>query len=136
MRHRGFTLIELVVVLTILALIVGIVLPNVVGHVGASRHKTARIQIEELGAALETFRLETGRYPNSKEGLEALVVQPNSLPRWYGPYLRKRSVPKDPWGVEYHYRSLDQDGVYELYTFGRDNIQGGEGEDADIKSWQ
>ena len=93
MRRQAFTLIELVVVLTIVALIAGIVLPNVVGQVGTSRHKTARIQIEELGAALETFRLEAGRYPNSEEGLAALVAQPDSLPRWYGPYLRKKTVP-------------------------------------------
>lgn len=133
--QRGFTLIELVVVLTIVALIAGIVLPNVVGQVGTSRHKTARIQIEELGAALETFRLEAGRYPNSEEGLAALVAQPDSLPRWYGPYLRKKTIPHDPWGTEYHYRSPGQYGAYDLYSLGRDNQQGGEDEDADIKSW-
>ena len=133
--QRGFTLIELVVVLTILVLIAGIVLPNVVGHVGASRHKTARIQVEELGTALETFRLETGRYPNSEEGLAALVARPDSLSRWYGPYLRKKTVPRDPWGVDYHYRSPGRFGAYDLYSLGRDKRQGGEGEDADVKSW-
>ena len=135
MPTRGFTLIELLVVLTILALIAGIVLPNVVGHVGTSRQKTARIQIEELGAALETFRLEIGRYPSTDEGLAALVAPPDSVPRWYGPYLRKKSVPSDPWGAGYHYRSPGQFGGYDLYTLGRDNKQGGEGEDADVGSW-
>lgn len=129
-------MIELVVVLTILALIVGIVLPSVVGQAGASRHKTARIQIEELGAALETFRLEIGRYPNSEEGLAALVVRPGTVTRWYGPYLRKRKLPRDPWGVDFHYRSPGEFGAYDLYTLGRDNQQGGEGEDADVNSWQ
>ena len=133
--ERGFTLIELVVVVTILALIAGIVLPNVIGHVGTSRHKTERIQDEELSTALENFRLEAGRYPSSEEGLAALVVRPDSLTRWYGPYIRKKTVPQDPWGVDYHYRSPGQFGAYDLYSLGRDNQQGGEGEDADVKSW-
>lgn len=136
MRIQGFTLIELVVVLTILALLAGIVLPNVIGHVGTSRVKMARIQIEELGAALDTFRLETGRYPSTYEGLKALVEQPDSMPRWSGPYLKKRTTPTDPWGLAYHYRSPGRGGGYELYSLGRDNIEGGEGEDTDIKSWQ
>ncbi len=134
MEHRGFTLIELVVVLTILALLVGIVLPNVIGEVGESRHKAARIQIEELGAALETYRLETGRYPTSEEGLRALVERLDSSSGWNGPYLRKRKVPTDPWGIDYHYRSSGSG--YELYSLGRDNQVGGEGEDADISNWQ
>lgn len=136
MQPRGFTLIELVVVLTILALVIGIVVPNVVGHAGSARHKTARIQIEELGAALETFRLEIGRYPDTEEGLAALVVRPESMSRWYGPYLRKKTLPRDPWGVEFHYRSPGQFGAYDLFTLGRDNRQGGEDEDADVNSWQ
>lgn len=135
MRQRGFTLIELVVVLTILALIVGIVLPNVVGRIGTSKHKTALIQVEELGAALDTFRLEIGRYPSSEEGLAALVAKPDSLSRWFGPYLRKKTVPLDPWGVEFHYRSPGQYGAYDLYTLGHDNKKGGENEDADVSSW-
>lgn len=133
---RGFTLIELLVVLIILGLLVGIVLPNVIGQVGSSKSKAARVQIEELGAALDIFRLETGRYPTSQEGLRALVEQPGDLPDWNGPYLKKRSVPGDPWDQPYHYRSPGQHGEYDLYTLGRDGVEGGEGEDADVVSWK
>lgn len=133
---RGFTLIELLVVLIILGLLVGIVLPNVIGQVGSSKSKAARIQIEELGAALDIFRLETGRYPTSQEGLRALVEQPGDLPDWNGPYLRKRIVPGDPWDRPYQYRSPGQHGEYDLYTLGRDGAEGGDGEDADVVSWQ
>lgn len=133
---RGFTLIELLVVLIILGLLVGIVLPNVIGQVGSSKSKAARIQIEELGAALDIFRLETGRYPTSQEGLRALVERPGDLPRWNGPYLKKRTVPADPWDRPYHYRSPGQHGEYDLYTLGRDGVEGGENEDADVVSWQ
>lgn len=133
---RGFTLIELLVVLIILGLLVGIVLPNVIGQVGSSKSKAARVQIEELGAALDIFRLETGRYPTSQEGLRALVEQPGDLPNWNGPYLKKRTVPDDPWDRPYQYRSPGQHGEYDLYTLGRDGVEGGEGEEADVVSWQ
>lgn len=133
---RGFTLIELLVVLIILGLLVGIVLPNVIGQVGSSKSKAARVQIEELGAALDIFRLETGRYPTSQEGLRALVEQPGDLPNWNGPYLKKRTVPDDPWDRPYQYRSPGQHGEYDLYTLGRDGVEGGEDEEADVVSWQ
>lgn len=133
---RGFTLIELLVVLIILGLLVSIVLPNVIGQVGSSKSKAARVQIEELGAALDIFRLETGRYPTSQEGLRALVEQPGDLPNWNGPYLKKRTVPDDPWDRPYQYRSPGQHGEYDLYTLGRDGVEGGEGEEADVVSWQ
>lgn len=133
---RGFTLIELLVVLIILGLLVGIVLPNVIGQVGSSKTKTARIQIEELGAALDIFRLETGRYPTTAEGLRALVERPGDLQSWNGPYLKKRIVPADPWERPYHYRSPGRHGEYDLYTLGRDGSEGGEGEDADVVSWK
>jgi general secretion pathway protein G len=133
---RGFTLIELMVVLIILGLLAGIVLPNVIGQVGRSKTQTARLQIEELGAALDIFRLETGRYPTSREGLRALVEQPANLEPWNGPYLKKRAVPQDPWDRPYHYRSPGQHGDYDLYTLGRDGTEGGEDEDVDVVSWQ
>ena len=137
MQSDGFTLIELVVVLTILALLAGIVLLKVIGRVGTAKVQAARIQIEELGAALDTFNLETGRYPSTQEGLRALVEQPDTLSRWSGPYLKKRGVPTDPWGAGYHYAFPGpHGGGYALYSLGRDNQAGGEGEDADIKSWQ
>lgn len=133
---RGFTLIELLVVLIILGLLAGIVLPNVIGQVGSSKSKAARVQIEELGAALDIFRLETGRYPTTQEGLRALVEQPGDLPNWNGPYLKKRTVPDDPWDRPYQYRSPGQHGAYDLYTLGRDGVEGGEDEEADVVSWQ
>jgi general secretion pathway protein G len=133
---RGFTLIELLVVLIILGLLAGIVLPNVIGQVGGSKSKTARIQIEELGAALDIFRLEVGRYPTSQEGLRALVEQPGDVRGWNGPYLKKRIVPTDPWDRPYHYRAPGRHGEYDLYTLGRDGAEGGEGEDADVVSWE
>jgi general secretion pathway protein G len=133
---RGFTLIELLVVLIILGLLAGIVLPNVIGQVGGSKSKTARVQIEELGAALDIFRLEVGRYPTSQEGLRALVEQPGDVRGWNGPYLKKRIVPTDPWDRPYHYRAPGRHGEYDLYTLGRDGAEGGEGEDADVVSWE
>lgn len=133
---RGFTLIELLVVLIIIGLLAGIVLPNVIGQVGRSKTQAARLQIEELGAALDIFRLETGRYPTSREGLQALVKEPSDVQGWKGPYLKKRVVPDDPWDRPYLYRSPGQHGEYDLYTLGRDGTEGGEDEDADVVSWR
>ena len=133
---RGFTLIELLVVLVIIGLLAGVVLPNVIGQVGRSKTQTARLQIEELGAALDIFRLETGRYPTSREGLRALVQQPGDLQGWNGPYLKKQTIPDDPWDRPYHYRSPGRHGDYDLFTLGRDGADGGEGEDSDVVSWQ
>lgn len=133
---RGFTLIELLVVLIIIGLLAGVVLPNVIGQVGRSKSQTARLQIEELGGALDIFRLETGRYPTSREGLQALVEQPGDLQGWNGPYLKKKIVPDDPWNRSYHYRAPGEHGPYDLFTLGRDGTEGGEDEDADVVSWQ
>ncbi len=133
---RGFTLLELLVVLVILALLAGLVGPQVMKHVGESKTKTAGLQIEELGTALDVFRLETGRYPSTDEGLIALVQKPTGLEAWNGPYLRKRVVPKDPWGNDYRYRAPGQNGAYDLYSLGADNAEGGEGEGADVVSWR
>lgn len=133
---RGFTLIELLVVLIIIGLLASVVLPNVIGQVGRSKTQTARVQIEELGAALDIFRLETGRYPSTREGLQALVEQPADLSGWNGPYLKKRLIPDDPWNRAYHYRSPGRHGDYDLYTLGRDGAEGGDDEDADVVSWR
>ncbi len=135
-RARGFTLLELLVVLVILGLLAGLVGPQVMKHVGASKTKTARLQIEELSTALDVYRLETGQYPRSDEGLEVLVQKPASADRWNGPYLRKRVLPKDPWGQGYRYRSPGENGGYDLYSLGADNTAGGNGENTDVVSWQ
>ncbi|MFQ5937509.1 MAG: type II secretion system major pseudopilin GspG [Acidiferrobacterales bacterium] len=133
---RGFTLLELLVVLVILALLAGLVGPRVMKHVGESKTKTTRLQIEELGTALDVYRLEIGRYPSTEEGLVALVQKPSVTEAWNGPYLRKRVVPKDPWGNDYRYRSPGQNSGYDLYSFGADNTEGGDGENVDVVSWQ
>lgn len=133
---RGFTLIELLVVLVILGLLAGLVGPRVMKYVGESKSKTTRVQIEDLGAALDLFNLEVGRYPTSEEGLIALVEQPATAENWNGPYLKKKKVPLDPWGRDYQYRSPGQHGGYDLFSLGADNAEGGDGENQDVLSWE
>lgn len=133
---KGFTLIELLVVLVILGLLAGLIGPQVMKYVGSSKRKTAHLQIEDLSVALDLYRLELGRYPNTDEGLSALVSAPPGSEYWNGPYLRESSVPLDPWGNPYHYRFPGRNGRYELISLGADNAEGGDGENADITSWQ
>lgn len=134
---RGFTLIELLVVLVILGMLAGLVGPQVMKYVGSSKSKTARLQIEELGAALDLYRLELGRYPSAEEGLTVLVQPPAGKEvAWKGPYLKKRLLPKDPWGFDYHYRYPGEQDIYDLFSLGADNAAGGEDEDADILGWE
>ncbi|MDG4596973.1 MAG: type II secretion system major pseudopilin GspG [Candidatus Contendobacter sp.] len=136
-RARGFSLIELLVVLVILGLLAGLVGPQVIKYLGGANTKTAKLQIEDFSTALDAFRLDMGRYPNSAEGLAALVVQPSGATRWNGPYLRKNTIPKDPWGHDYQYRSPGQHGgAFDLYSLGADNAEGGDGENQDVVSWQ
>lgn len=134
-RSRGFTLIELLVVLVILGLLAGLVGPQVLRYLGSAKSDTAMLQIEELGAGLDLYHLEVGRYPTTEEGLKALVEQPAGVTAWNGPYLKKKRVPVDPWGNEYQYRSPGEHGMYDLYSLGGDNLEGGESENADIVSW-
>jgi len=132
--QRGFTLIELLVVIIVLGLLVGLVGPRLFSRVGQSKQAAARAQIELLGAALDHYRLDVGSYPNAGQGLDALQRNPNS-PNWNGPYLKK-AVPKDPWGNQYKYRCCPgQNGEYDLWSEGADGAPGGEGENADITSW-
>ncbi len=133
--QAGFTLIELLVVVIIIGLLASLVAPKFFGKLGMSRQKTAKAQIELLGSALDEFRLDNGRYPTTDEGLEALRTKPEGLQNWSGPYLPK-PVPKDPWGNSYVYRSPGEHGDYDLMSYGRDGQPGGEGEDADIVSWE
>jgi len=134
-RTRGFTLIELLVVLMILGLLAGLVGPRVLKHLGGAKTDTARLQIEELGAGLDLYHLEIGRYPTTEEGLAALAEPPAGVANWNGPYLRKKNVPTDPWGNEYRYSAPGEHGDYDLYSLGRDGSDGGNGEDEDIVSW-
>lgn len=133
--QAGFTLIELLVVMVILGLLAALVVPNYVRQGEKARIKTARTQIEMIGAALDTFRLDMGRYPSTQEGLEALRERTAGGDRWDGPYLKKE-VPKDPWGNPYVYRSPGDHEPYELMSYGADGVAGGSGDNADIKSWE
>jgi general secretion pathway protein G len=133
---RGFSLVELLVVIIILGLLAGLVGPRLFGRVGQSRHATARAQIELLGAALDQYRLDVGAYPATAVGLQALVQNPN-VPNWSGPYLKKSAVPSDPWGRPYQYKCCPGDhGDYDVWSVGADGAPGGEGENADVASWE
>src|SRR6266540_3653703 len=134
--ERGFTLVELLVVITIIALIMGIVGPRVLNYLSDSKAKAAKIQIESLASALDLFFLDTGRYPNGSEGLAALVRRPGSIAAWNGPYLKGGVVPPDPWGNPYVYRSPGQNGAYDILSYGSDGTEGGTGAAQDITSWQ
>lgn len=133
-RARGFTLIELLVVLVILGLLAGLVGPQVMKYLGESKTKTARLQITDLAAAMDLFHLDVGRYPTGSEGLASLVDNPGNLASWNGPYLKKRQVPKDPWGFDYHYRIPGERGSFDIFTYGADNAMGGQGEGQDVYS--
>lgn len=133
--QRGFTLLELLVVLVILGLLAALAGPRVMKYVSGAKTDTAKLQVEELSAALDMFKLENGRHPTTQEGLQALVEAPPGATNWNGPYLKKKTVPKDPWGVDYHYESPGQHGAFDLYSLGADKREGGEGEDKDIVNW-
>jgi general secretion pathway protein G len=138
-RVPGFTLIEIVVVITVIGILAALVAPNIFQHVGAAKSATAKSQIEMLGTALDAYRLDNGRYPTTQQGLNALWEIPtvDTPTNWRGPYLRK-PVPPDPWGVPYIYLAPGQVNLngYDLMSFGADGKPGGINEDADITSWQ
>ena len=134
--QTGFSLIELLVVLTIIALLGAVVGPQVMKHLGGAKADTTRMQIEDLGAALDLYYLDNGDYPNSDEGLSALVEAPAGVERWNGPYLKKKKLPQDGWGNTFHYASPGKNGSYDLYSYGADNAAGGEGENRDVVSWE
>ncbi|MFL6796078.1 MAG: type II secretion system major pseudopilin GspG [Xanthobacteraceae bacterium] len=136
-RHseRGFTLVEILVVITIIGLIMALVGPRVLHYLTESKAKAAKIQIESLGSALDLYYLDMGRYPTSSEGLAALVQRPGNLNAWNGPYLKGGNVPGDPWGHPYLYRSPGQHGTYDILSYGADGQEGGTGTAGDIVSW-
>ncbi len=136
LKQQGFTLLELLVVLVILGLLASLVGPQVLRHVGSSKSQTAALQISELGAALDLYRLEVGRYPNNNEGLDALIKKPSGVSNWNGPYLKKQLVRLDPWGNEYVYEYPGKHGDYDLFSLGADARAGGEGENRDVVSWE
>lgn len=135
LAERGFTLVEMLVVISIIALIMALVGPRVLNFLTESKVKAAKIQIESLSSALDLYALDTGRYPSSSEGLDALMQPPGNTASWNGPYLKGSIVPKDPWGNSYIYRSPGQHGTYDILSYGADGQEGGTGAAADISSW-
>ena len=131
-RQAGFTLLELLVVLVILGLLAGYVAPRYFSQVGKSEVTTAQAQIGALEKALDQYRIDTGRYPSTEQGLAALNVKPADEARWGGPYLKK-AVPSDPWGNPYQYRMPGEHSEVDVFSLGRDGRPGGA--DADIGNW-
>ena len=132
--RRGFTLIELLVVMVILGMLAALVGPQIFGKVGKGKQAAARTQIEMLGQALDSYRLDVGKYPTTSEGLNALVTNPGAQ-GWSGSYLKK-GVPNDPWQKPYQYQSPGSHGDYDLFSYGADGAAGGEGENKDVNSWE
>jgi general secretion pathway protein G len=132
--QRGFTLVEMLVVITIIGLIMGLIGPRVLNYLSESKVKAAKIQIQSFSSALDLFYLDTGRYPSSAEGLSALVRQTGGLTAWNGPYLKGGAVPADPWGKPYVYRSPGERATYDIVSYGADGQEGGTGAAADISS--
>jgi general secretion pathway protein G len=131
----GFTLVEMLVVISIIALIMALVGPRVLHFLGDSKVKAAKIQIESLGSALDLYSLDTGHYPSTSEGLAALMQPPSGESGWNGPYLKSNAVPKDPWGRPFIYRSPGEHGLYDIVSSGADGQHGGTGAPAEITSW-
>lgn len=132
----GFTLLEILVVLVILGMLASLVGPQVFKQLSGSKIKAAQLQIQELSAALDLYRLEVGSYPNTQQGLDALIAQPRNVDKWNGPYLKKSVIRKDPWGNDYQYRYPGQHGEYDLWSHGADGREGGDGENRDVLSWE
>lgn len=131
---RGFTLLELLVVMVIIGLLVGYVGPRYFSQIGKSEVKTAQSQIQSFAKSLDMYRLDTGVYPTTEQGLAALTQKPANEARWNGPYLQK-AAPADPWGQQYVYKSPGEHGEYDLMSYGKDRQPGGSGEAADITNW-
>ncbi|PTW61051.1 general secretion pathway protein G [Breoghania corrubedonensis] len=133
--RRGFSLLEVLVVLAIIALVASVVGPRAISYFSRAKTKTAALQIKEIESALELYFLDTGRYPGEDTGLSALVTPPPAETRWNGPYLKQASALTDPWNRPYRYRYPGQHVEFDVYTLGRDGLEGGTGEDADVGNW-
>lgn len=134
--QSGMTLLELLVVLAILALVIGIAAPRVIGYLSKAKSDTALLQMRQLVSALNLYRLDVGHYPSEQEGLQALVTQPGGADKWRGPYIDRAEGIKDPWGEVYGYKLPGEHGEVDLMTYGADRQPGGDGENKDIGSWE
>jgi general secretion pathway protein G len=130
--QAGFSLMELLVALVILALVMGIVAPRVIGYLSRAKSQTAEAQVKNIQGALDLFMIDVGRYPTESEGLAALMEAPAGAVGWSGPYLEEEAVPADPWGAPYFYSSAEDGLRVRVYSLGRDGTDGGAGEDADV----
>jgi general secretion pathway protein G len=134
--QRGMTLIEILVVLTLIGIVMGIIGGNFISRGEGAKAKAAAIEIGQIGQALDLYKLEIGRYPTTQEGLQALIQAPPGVANWNGPYWKKGTLPKDPWGNDYKYTSPGASGPYDILSFGADGKEGGEGVNKDITSSQ
>ena len=133
---KGFTLIEIMVVMVILGLLAALVAPKFFDKLAKAKTNAAYSQIELFGTALDSFRLDMGRYPSSSEGLEALISSSSGEDHWSGPYLKKEEIPVDPWDNPYIYKSPGDHGDYDLYSYGADGSEGGDKDNRDVASWK
>jgi len=134
-RSSGFTLLELMVVLLILALLGTVAAPQVIKHLRKAKSETAKIQVDALAAAVDFFNTDVGRYPTQQEGLQALTIAPSDAPHWDGPYVKKSISLTDPWGEAYVYKIPGDHGSFDIYTLGADKMPGGTGDAADVGNW-
>ena len=132
---RGMTLIEILVVLVLIGIVMGIVGGNFIQRGEKAKRDAAKIEIGQIGQTLDLFKLEVGRYPTSQEGLQALITPPAGVSNWNGPYWKRATVPKDPWGNDYVYTFPGQHGAYDIMSYGADGKEGGDGSDKDVTSW-
>ncbi|AKJ29724.1 general secretion pathway protein GspG [Caldimonas brevitalea] len=132
---RGFTLLELLIVLVIMGLIMAVVTPQVMNMFSGAKTDAAALQVETLTTAINYYHMDTRSYPDTEQGLAALLKAPSGVQRWNGPYVRKRQHLVDPWGRPYRYRYPGQHGTVDVYTLGADDREGGEGENADVGNW-
>ncbi|MEH0196557.1 type II secretion system major pseudopilin GspG [Caulobacter sp. CCNWLY153] len=131
----GFTLLELLVVLAIIGLLAAIVAPQALKYLGSSRSQTAKVQVQNISAALDLYRVDVGRLPTQDEGLQSLITAPASAPGWNGPYLQKAAGLNDPWGQPYGYKTPGAHGAADVFSLGADKAEGGAGENADVGNW-
>ena len=133
--QTGMTLIEILVVLVLIGIVMGVLGGNFIGKGEKAKGDAAKIEIGQIGQALDLYKLEIGKYPTTQEGLQALITAPSGTDRWNGPYWKNKAIPKDPWGNEYRYTAPGQHGPFDIVSLGADGKEGGDGADKDVTSW-